>query len=594
MKQELTQTQKDDLFQTIILDNAANKFVYNQLKQTLIDNPNMIVPFVGAGLSQFSYKAWGALLQDLLDQLADEAIDEPRRTEIQKKITDGNFFSAADDLETVIESDVFFFSLVSACNESKLINNGIPDNAAVRWLPKVFPDSRIITTNYDCVLEMAYAQDKKYLRVCTPSDSRMFMQFMPRRLFKIHGSYDSNYEDIVLTSKSYEEKYAKGGALYNNFKHIVQSSILFFLGASLRTDKTLDILKEIAADLSFQNHYCGNMHYAIVHIDDDDKLRRRQELAQFKILPILYSDADHQGVSDAHAIVGIVLEHLYGEVKQQFIRKTASIPDTSNDDKLSSAEDTNLHSRISSSATNQIDGHLLSQLLKQDPLAGFRYALSQNHLPLAESMLNPLEHVLPRELYITKVVSPLASRGSSKAAKYLFDEIDDLIGHNEFSVSQIIDVAGALVSYCNAQDKEVEYLPVLKILLEWANNNPTPHERAAIYNQYFRLYYGAYESNPHELEYCNLAKDYLKQAISLDKSDPSYYYNLAIIQSNESDSDAISTIEKCLQLDKEDDIDHLKLAYKIFRESNHSRADEVLKKIQIKNPLIAQMLSMEQ
>lgn len=55
----LTSDEKETLFQNIILNNAPNKFVYNQLQQTLINNPNMIVPFVGAGLSQFAYKAWG-------------------------------------------------------------------------------------------------------------------------------------------------------------------------------------------------------------------------------------------------------------------------------------------------------------------------------------------------------------------------------------------------------------------------------------------------------------------------------------------------------------------------------------------------------
>ena len=81
----LTSNEKEILFQNIILNNSPNKFVYNQLQQTLINNPNMIVPFVGAGLSQFAYKAWGALLQDLLDQLADQALDAPTRAKIQSE-----------------------------------------------------------------------------------------------------------------------------------------------------------------------------------------------------------------------------------------------------------------------------------------------------------------------------------------------------------------------------------------------------------------------------------------------------------------------------------------------------------------------------
>lgn len=590
MNEALTKQQKDELFETIILNNAPNKFVYNQLLQTLMNNPSMIVPFVGAGLSKFSYKAWSALLQDLLDQLADQAIDAPTRAKIQNEIKQGNFFQAADELETLIESDVFFFSLVSACNESKLINEGIPDDAAVKWLPKVFADSRIITTNYDCVLEMAYAQEKKYLRVCTPSDSRMFMQFTPRRLFKIHGSYDSNYEDIVLTSRSYEEKYAKGSLLYNNIKHIVQSSILFFLGASLRSDKTLDILKEIAVELSVGGHYCGNMHYAIVHIDnDDDKIRRRRELAEYKILPILYSDQDHTGFENKHIIVAIILEKLYEEVTNQFIRKTSHIAETSKDDNLNSSSSASSPGGISLTNNSRNDGRLIAQLIKHDPLKAFAYALSQNNLTLAETMLSSLEHAVPHEIFLTKILAALASKGSSKAASYLFNLFDDLMD-GQYSTAQIVDIAGSLVSYCNRHDKELEYLEVLKLLLESRLDRATEKEKASIFNQLSRLYYGVYMSEGHEQAYRDTAKSYLEDAIKCNASEPSFYYNLAVIQKDDDPKIASKTMEKCLKLNT-DDLAHLSLAFKLFKATNKPKADEVFRMIQQKDPATAQLLT---
>ena len=588
--QILTDQQKDQLFQRIIIDNAPNKFVFNQLKQALMDTPNMIVPFVGAGLSKFAYKAWGALLQDLLDQLADQAIDAPKRAKIQEEINRRDFFQAADDLETIIESDVFFFSLVSACNESKLIKDGIPDNAAVRWLPKVFPDSRIITTNYDCVLEMAYAQEKKYLRVCTPSDSRMFMQFMPRRLFKIHGSYDSNYEDIVLTSKSYEKKYAKGSLLYNNFKHIVQSSILLFLGASLQTDKTLDILRESAEELSVEGHYCGNMHYAIVHISsDEDKIRRRQELAMYKILPILYSDSDSDGYYDKHVIVNVILEKLYREVTNQFIQRTGPISDSKMDENLNSNDTLSNYGGSSSIREKRVDAQLIAQLIKDDPLKAFSYALSENELALAENMLNALEHAIPHEIFITKVVPALASRGSSKAADYLFNNINELL-NGDYTSSQLIDVAGSLVSYCNRHDKESDYLDILKILLEKAKEHASNKELASISNQLSRIYHGLYMSKKGKPEYRDYAQKYIEQAIEYNSEEPSYYYNLAIILENIDISAAADAIRKCVELNT-NDIDHLMLAEKILNKINDPLAQDVLERIQKINPLLAKIAS---
>ena len=171
MSNTLTQTEKNELFDRIITNNAFNKFVFEQLKQAIVNSHIMIIPFIGAGLSAFAYKGWGALVQDLLDQLADEEIDNPRRKKIQKKIDNGDFFSAADDLEDLIASDTFYYSLVSAYNENVLNNEKIPSEEAIIWIPKLFDKSRIITTNYDCVLEIAYAQYKKHLKVYTPRNS---------------------------------------------------------------------------------------------------------------------------------------------------------------------------------------------------------------------------------------------------------------------------------------------------------------------------------------------------------------------------------------------------------------------------------------
>lgn len=602
MKEMPTQQQKDRLFETIVLNNLPNLFVYNQLRQTLMDNPSVMIPFVGAGLSQFYYNAWGKLLSELLDQLADQEHDAEKIAQIQEEIKNWNFFKAADDLESLVESDVFYFAVVSAYNESKLITKGIPDDAAVKWLPKIFTNPRIITTNYDCVLKFAYAQEKKYLRVCTPSDSRMFMQSMPRRLFKIHGSYDSNYEDIVLTSKSYEEKYAKESLLYNNFKHIVQSNILFFLGASLRSDKTLDILKESAEELSVSGHYCGNMHYAILHIDnDDDKTQRRRDMAEYKILPILYSDKDHDEFEDKHMIVSVILEKLYGEVSkqieketpsgangEQFIEKSPAAADVKNAETRNTRADGASYNGPFPKDNNRGDELALTRLMRQDPLKAFTKALSNNNLSWAEAALSTLEYSVPYEIYLTKILTALASRGSTKAATQLFDVCDELMDGG-YSSAQIIDIAGSLVSYCNRQDKELDYREKLEALLSSATEGATPQEEASIYNQFSRLYYGIFVSNDQERKYRDLAKQYLDQAISCNDQEPSFFYNLAVIEKEDDPQAACRAIEKCLALNTKD-VNHLTLAFKLYKKTKDPRADEVLEKIREKDPTTAQFL----
>ncbi len=583
----LTKKDKDELFKKVIIENPSNSFVYSQLLQSMISNRNQIVPFIGAGISMFAFNTWGGLLQDLLEQT--DQSDEVK-AEITELIKKGSYFEAADKLEGTINSDIFYFSLASAFSESNFVEeNGvpkIPDNAAVRWIPKVFVNSRLITTNYDSVLEWAYAEQNLYLKVCTPSDDRMFMQFVPRRLFKIHGSYDSNYEDIVLTSKSYNEKYDPQSALYNNFKIIVRNSILFFIGASLRSDKTLDLLKELATELTTKGgHYCGNMHYAILHIDDnEDKVERKKELAKYKIMPILYTDSDHDSVEDKHAIVSIILEHLFDDLFNNLSkRKAGSIAAISSDNAIRNVAGS---IRTEEDTTIAESGDI-KRLLRDEPLVALKLVLSQNNLNMAESMIPEFEKTLPSEIFIAKVLAAIASRGSTVAAERLFSASEELV-YSNLSDAQKIDVLGSLVSYCNRQDKEITYLEKVKDLLTSVEGTANTRELASIYNQFARLYFGAY-TNENKDEYVEKAEEYARKAIETNPKEPSYSYNLAIILKNLNNlNGAKEAIEKCIDCGTTDP-DHLALAYELFVALEDERAAEIYTRLYAIDPIRAQL-----
>ena len=112
---------------------------------------------------------------------------------------------------------------------------------------------------------------------------------------------------------------------------------------------------------------------------------------------------------------------------------------------------------------------------------------------------------------------------------------------------------------------------------------PSPKDRAGLYNQKNRLYFGAYttleakgEVHP---EYLETAIQALEKAIKLNGDEPSYYYNLATCQRKKGDLDAaVDAISKCMDLDSNDD-DHLKLAYELYTEKKDPRAAETLKKL---------------
>ena len=587
----LTKKQKDALFDRIVWSNPSNRFVYKQMLQTMLTNRNQIVPFIGAGVSIFAFNTWGGLLEELLAQIeqSDDVVFNETRRKIKDLIKAGDYFRAADFLETIIDSDIFYFSLVSTFTEEVFVHNGvpdIPDNAVARWIPKVFPNARIITTNYDSVLEWAYAQQNYYLRVCTPSDDRMFMQFMPRRLYKIHGSYDSNYEDIVLTSKSYGKKYESSGALYNNFKILVRNSVLLFIGASLRADKTLDLLSDLANELTKNNYYSGNMHYAILHIDDDEsRNHRKQELARYKIMPILYSDSDHLDVSDKHAIVSIILEHLFFDWhKQQHGEKNLVFDDSDIHD-----DNTNKKQKDTQISRDSIINSQFSRILREEPLNAIQFALSLNNLNLAESMLPDVEKALPSEIFLSRALVMLSSRGSTIAALRLFSAINE-VEYDSLSTALRIQILGSLVSYCNRQDKEIEYLDMLEEKLCELLDDASNGEKASIFNQLSRLYYGAF-TNIDKDEYIEKGRDYIQKAIEIDPSEPSYSYNLAIILYRtgnlEGSSEAISN---CIANGSEDP-DHYALAYKIYKATNDDRSGEIYRKLVEMSPIQAQIVT---
>lgn len=587
----LTKKQKDALFDRIVWSNPSNRFVYKQMLQTMLTNRNQIVPFIGAGVSIFAFNTWGGLLEELLAQIeqSDDVVFNETRRKIKELIKAGDYFRAADFLETIIDSDIFYFSLVSTFTEEVFVHNGVPDipeNAVARWIPKVFPNARIITTNYDSVLEWAYAQQNYYLRVCTPSDDRMFMQFMPRRLYKIHGSYDSNYEDIVLTSKSYGKKYESSGALYNNFKILVRNSVLLFIGASLRADKTLDLLSDLANELTKNNYYSGNMHYAILHIDDDEsRNHRKQELARYKIMPILYSDSDHLDVSDKHAIVSIILEHLFFDWhKQQHGEKNLVFDDSDIHD-----DNTNKKQKDTQISRDSIINSQFSRILREEPLNAIQFALSLNNLNLAESMLPDVEKALPSEIFLSRALVMLSSRGSTIAALRLFSAINE-VEYDSLSTALRIQILGSLVSYCNRQDKEIEYLDMLEEKLCELLDDASNGEKASIYNQLSRLYYGAF-TNIDKDEYIEKGRDYIQKAIEIDPSEPSYSYNLAIILYRtgnlEGSSEAISN---CIANGSEDP-DHYALAYKIYKATNDDRSGEIYRKLVEMSPIQAQIVT---
>lgn len=239
-------------------------------------------------------------------------------------------------------------------------------------------------------------------------------------------------------------------------------------------------------------------------------------------------------------------------------------------------------------------GAELDDILTQlSPIQAFNYALTQRDLKLGEDLMPVLEGVLSKERFIDQVVAQLTSMGSAKAARIL-EENWDYIASN-FTFKQRYEEVGCYISYCNRADCEPEHLEKLVATIEGLlDEAPSPKDRAGLYNQKNRLYFGAYttlEANGEvHPEYLEIAIQALEKAIKLNGDEPSYYYNLATCQRKKDDLDAaVDAISKCMDLDSNDD-DHLKLAYELYSEKKDPRAKETLEKLAEVNPYLAKLV----
>ena len=262
------------------------------------------------------------------------------------------------------------------------------------------------------------------------------------------------------------------------------------------------------------------MHYAIVHIDDNEnKIERRRDLEKYKISPILFSAKDHDGYDDKYAIVGIILERLYESYIDEISEGIYGSPDEEKIKQTYQAKTKTPMANVSdatpiSNDIPLIDGIKISQIIKENPLRAFAYMLNTSNIGIAETSLGLFERSIPRELFLTKVVTALVSRGSSRAAAILLNSHNEIFS-SEYSTEQKIEFAGALVSYCNRLDKEPEYLDLLSLSLQSILENASFIEQASIYNQLSRLYYGAYSTEGKtNHDYFSLALQYLGDAIT--------------------------------------------------------------------------------
>ena len=273
-------------FDKIMSYDTANRIVYNSLCKEMKKGEG-VLPFVGAGLSAFAYDTWEQLLIKLSSDLSNKD-----KKSIQKAVKVGDYFTASDLLCEKYGETLFYNELRDVFSEDKIDDDELKKSAAY-LIPKLCQGD-CITTNFDRVLEHACRLNNVVPDRAIPTDTNQLNEYLRNGnkksalVFKIHGDILSNKDDIIVTGKSYNEHYGIDTPLRKQLTRWIDSRKLLFLGASLKQDRTVDIIKERMEE--------GMYNYTIYGCKQYDIPLLKQHFEEMNTMAIFYDSSDHKNL----------------------------------------------------------------------------------------------------------------------------------------------------------------------------------------------------------------------------------------------------------------------------------------------------------
>lgn len=287
-------------FDEIMAYHPDNADVYREIKQFL----PKLVPFIGAGLTQFAYFSWPDALKTLSSKLTK---DENTRKVIDL-INSKHYLDAAQLLEDLRAPINLARDLAGIFSADKLEQkrDHLPKEP-ISLLPYLFPEL-ILTTNFDEALETVYRESgHPFQTVFLPDHPGLLRQLMRQGnvsgLFKLHGTVTGGlglieYEKIVFTRTQYDRHYGKRSPLTRELKACFENRMMLFLGCSLDGDRTMEFLQNVIQT--------GDSYYAVISCEPSERDEKVKQLGDKHIRVILYE-------KDRHEAVRVILEHLLEE-----------------------------------------------------------------------------------------------------------------------------------------------------------------------------------------------------------------------------------------------------------------------------------------
>lgn len=287
-------------FEEIMSFHSDNKDVYDEIKMNLFD----LVPFIGAGLTQFAYGSW----TETLKKLAKKITNKKNYNKIMGLIKSKEYLDAAQLLEELrgsgnLARDLANFFSVDKLNDKQ---NELKKEA-ISLLPLLF-SGLVLTTNYDRILETVYDDYGCHFEMDGhPGHSELLEQYIRGRishgLYKFHGTVSGKYieyDKIVFTRRQYEKNYVETSPLVEDLKKCLKKRSMFFLGCSLDKDYTMKFLEKIVEP--------GEYHYTIINCKKSERDDKIKQLEKKHIRAIVYEGNRHEAVR-------VILEHLLEETR---------------------------------------------------------------------------------------------------------------------------------------------------------------------------------------------------------------------------------------------------------------------------------------
>jgi Arc/MetJ-type ribon-helix-helix transcriptional regulator len=260
--------------------------VYHLVRQ--LRTPLGIIPFVGAGMSaHYGFPQWGDVLRSAA------RVEGPAMVaKVDALLEAGEFEDAAEALRAHGEDE---FQRRIEKEYGRSLDSSETRDGPLSLLP-LLCSGPVITTNFDHVLEEIFRACGAPFdeRVLGPDPDRILkaMHGSTRVLIKMHGDCEDR-RARSFTKREYDLHYGeKRSGMSSLVRLMFTSRPLLFVGCSLHTDRTVNILRALHDELA------ALTHYAIVEAPHDPALfqARRRSLLDMGISPLWFEQGEFEQV----------------------------------------------------------------------------------------------------------------------------------------------------------------------------------------------------------------------------------------------------------------------------------------------------------